>query len=312
MVTQALHKISLENGGMVLNTQYLNRVIIEDGVAIGVERADGTIFKADKAVLSTLNPHQTFFTLIGEEDLEKEFQDQIRGWQWEKYSLMGIHLALEEAPDFTGATANPEVNKAFIYILGYESSEELISDYDAVFRGELSDKVSFNCCFPSIHDPKQAPPGRHTGILSRFAPYRLKEGGAEKWYDLKFKEEIAEQCLATLQKYAPNMKKDRVLCKYISTPIDIENKFLSMAEGSYKHGLYNPLQMGIFRPNEQCSQYRTPIKNLYLGGSSCYPGGCVIWGPGYNAANALAEDLGIEKWWPEAEAVKKAREGGLL
>ena len=114
---------------------------------------------------------------------------------------------------------------------------------------------------------------------------------------MKFKEEIVEQYLATLSRYAPNMNKDTILWRYLSTPIDIENKFLSMVEGSYKHGLYNPLQMGIFRPNETCSRHRTPIKNLYVAGSSCYPGGCVIWGAGYNAANAVAEDLGLEKLW---------------
>ena len=32
------------------------------------------------------------------------------------------------------------------------------------------------------------------------------------------------------------------------------------------------------------------------------PGGMVIFGPGYNCSNAIAEDLGIEKWWREQTA----------
>ena len=123
---------------------------------------------------------------------------------------------------------------------------------------------------------------------------------------------MAEQYLVTLQKYAPNMTRDKVLWHYISTPIDVENKYLDMVEGSYKQGLYHPFQMGYLRPNEECSQYRTPVKNLYLAGSSCYPGGCVIWGPGYAATNILAEDLGIDKWWSEPEMVAAARREGLL
>lgn len=312
MVTQALHKIIFENGGMALNTQRVKRIIIENGVAAGVEREDGTIFRARKAVISTIDPHQTFLKLLAKENLDKEFVEQIKVWQWEKYTLMGLHLALDEAPHFTAASKNPEIDKAFIYILGYETPEDLISDYEAIYRGELRETARFNCCFPSVHDPSQAPGKRHTGLLSRFAPYNLKEGGAERWYDMKYKENVMEQYIATLQKYAPNMNKKTILWKYISTPIDVENKILSMVRGSYKHGLYHPLQMGIFRPNDQCSRYRTPIKGLYLGGSSCYPGGCVIWGAGYNAANAVAEDLGIEKWWPEPEVVARAREGGLL
>lgn len=312
MVAQALHKIIFENGGLVLNTQRIKRIILEDGVAVGVEREDGDIFRAEKAIISTLDPHQTFLSLVGDENLDEDFVEQTKCWQWEKYTLMGLHLALDEPPNFSAAAENPEINKAFVYILGYETPDELIDDYEALYRGELKERACFNCCFPSVHDPTQAPEGRHTGLLSRFAPYRLNEGGAERWYDMKFKEAVMEQYLTTLQKYAPNMNKDTILWRYISTPVDVGNKFLSMVEGSYKHGLYHPLQMGIFRPNEHCSRYRTPIRNLYVAGSSCYPGGCVIWGAGYNAANAVADDLGINKWWSEPEAVTKAREGGLL
>jgi phytoene dehydrogenase-like protein len=143
------------------------------------------------------------------------------------------------------------------------------------------------------------------------APYRLKEG-TQKWLNIKFKEERAEKCLAILEKYAPNMTRDKVLWQYMSTPADIENKFPNMVEGSIKQGFYHPLQMGFLRPNEDCSDHRTPIKNLYLGGASSYPGGLVTFGPGYLAANAVAEDFGIEKWWSEPAIVAAAREKGLI
>jgi hypothetical protein len=38
----------------------------------------------------------------------------------------------------------------------------------------------------------------------------------------------------------------------------------------------------------------------------------VIWGPGYLAANAVAEDLGVSKWWKEPEIVTRAKKEGLL
>ena len=248
-LAQPLYKVIYENNGLVLNSQMIKQIIVEDGAAKGVELDDGTTIQADKAVVSTIDPHQTFLNMVGEDNLEKDFVDKIKGWLWEKDTLMGLHLALKEAPDFTAAASDPEINKAFIYILGYENPEELIDDYEAIYRGELRDKASFNCCFPSVHDPSQAPPGRHTGLLSRFAPYKLKEG-AEKWYSMQFKKEVTEQYLTTLQKYAPNMTRDTVLWTYLSTPIDVENKFLDMVEGSFKQGLYHPLQMGYFRPND--------------------------------------------------------------
>ena len=97
-----------------------------------------------------------------------------------------------------------------------------------------------------------------------------------------------------------------------TTPADIQNKFANMVKGSYKQGAYHPLQMGYLRPNQECSQYRTPVKNLYLGGASVAPGGMVIFGPGYNCANAIAEDFGIEKWWKEPEYVTTARDEGYV
>jgi phytoene dehydrogenase-like protein len=108
------------------------------------------------------------------------------------------------------------------------------------------------------------------------------------------------------------MNQQTIYRKYLSTPVDIENKFINMVQGSYKQGLYHPLQMGIFRCNEACSKTRTPIENLYLAGSSVYPGGTVIWGAGYGAANAIAEDLGFEKWWSEPEIITNAKEKGYL
>jgi phytoene dehydrogenase-like protein len=131
------------------------------------------------------------------------------------------------------------------------------------------------------------------------------------WLSLKRKEEEAERRIRILEEYAPGTR-EKILWVTTSTPADTENRFLDMKEGSIKQGAYLPLQMGYLRPNEECSETRTPIQNLYLGGASCHPGGLVILGPGYLAANAVAEDLGLEKWWAEPEIVTKARAKGIL
>ncbi|MDO8785288.1 MAG: hypothetical protein Q7J12_03635, partial [Syntrophales bacterium] len=151
-----------------------------------------------------------------------------------------------------------------------------------------------------------------TGLISSMAPYDLKNGGKDKWLNYKFRQEYIDKSIATLTKYAPNIVRDKVLETYISTPADVENKLADMVKGGIKQGQYHPLQMGYNRPNDECSSTRTPIKNLYVGGASTYPGGCVIWGPGYIVANAVAEDLGIKKWWKEPEKVTRAKKLGLL
>lgn len=305
---QALNKAHIENGGNVISPRRIVRIIVENREARGVELDDGTIINA-KTVVSTIDTHQTFLDLIGEEHLEKEFVESIKVWKWEHWSLLGIHLALEEAPVFSAN--NPELNQSFIYILGYETPQDFLNHYKAIGKGELSSKGGFNCCFPSVHDSSQAPSGRHTGLISQMAPFRIS-GEKEKWYPYKFRQEIAKQCLETLRRYAPNMTEENIRGLYVSTPLDVENKFLDMKDGSIKQGQYHPLQMGFNRPNAECSQHRSPIKNLYLGGSCTYPGGTVLLGGGYLAANAVAEDCKIHKWWSEPEMVATARKKGLL
>ncbi|EFK09251.1 FAD dependent oxidoreductase [delta proteobacterium NaphS2] len=315
MVAQSLIKIIHEHKGVTINNVRIKRILMENGAARGVELTDGTIYRG-KAIISTADPHQTFFNLVGKEHLSDELTEMLESYQWEKHSLLGIHLAMEHPPRFTAADSNPDIEKAFVHILGMETEEEVIKEFDAVYNGELQSEAHYNCCFPSVLDPSQliAPvsPGRCTGLLSRLAPYDLAEGGSDRWYNFKFKQELVKAGLATLQKYAPNIDEDNILWHYVSTPVDVENKFPSMVKGGIKHGAYAPLQMGYNRPNHECSTTKTPVENLYLGGASCYPGGLVIWGAGYNAANRVAEDLGIDKWWQEPPGVTKARESGLI
>lgn len=306
MLAQALNKIILQNGGTVRGSQQVERIVLEDGAARGVQLKNGDTLRASKTVISTLDPYQTFKALVGADKLERDFVDRIDDWQWERWSLLEMHLALEEAPKFTA----PGIDDAMVYLLGYQSSQELIDHWDGIARGELGNPA-FNGCFPTVHDPSQAPPDRHTGMLSMMAPFRF-EGNPERWYSYTLKEEIADRCVATLQRYAPNLTSEKVLWRHVATPLDIHNKFADMVEGSIKQGAYAPLQMGYLRPNEECSLNRTPVKNLYVGGASCHPGGLIILGPGYLAANAVAEDLGVGKWWSEPEIVTRARQKGLL
>ncbi len=311
VMAQALGKVIHENKGITVNNIRIKRIIVEDGTAKGVELDDGTTVMA-KVVISTIDPHQTFLGLIGEDKLEEEFAAKIKGWQWEKYSLCGVHLDMEEAPNFTIAAKDKDLNNAFVYLLGFETEQDVIEEFNAIYNGELLHDKRFNCCFPSVLDPRQAPKGKCTGLISAMAPYDLKNGGKEKWLNYNFRQEYINKSIATLTKYAPNIVRDKILETYISTPMDVENKLSNMVKGGIKQGLYHPLQMGYNRPNDECSSTRTPVKSLYVGGASIYPGGCVIWGPGYNAANAVAEDMGIKKWWKEPEKVTRARELGLL
>ncbi|RLC26461.1 MAG: hypothetical protein DRH37_11650, partial [Deltaproteobacteria bacterium] len=152
-------------------------------------------------------------------------------------------------------------------------------------------------------------PGTHTAILQQQVPFDLKDG--QSWESFKFREEVAAKVIDKARKYFPNLTDEVIRKSYVSSPLDIEHKFNDMVKGSIKQGQYHPLQMGFMRPNFECSQHRSPIKQLYMGGACTYPGGTVLLASGYLAADAVVEDLGVEKWWPEPESVRIAREKGV-
>jgi phytoene dehydrogenase-like protein len=314
-VAHLLAKYVSANGSRVVTGSIIKRIIIENNEAKGVELEDGTIIKATKFVCSSLNPHQTFYDYVGKEHLSKDLITRLDQWKYSDMSFFTTHLALTEAPHFKIFDKNPELANALIYVIGYESEQDLVDHFEASKRGELHDG-GFNCCFPSIHDPvrmqrREGSIMKHIGLISmECAPYNLKEGGAVAWN--KMRRPYAERCKKTLEKYAPNMNSDTVLWDYIGTPLDTENKFPDMKQGCFKQGAYLPLQMGYFRPNEYCGQHDTPIKKLYIGGASTHSGGMITYGPGFNAAEKIVADLGIEKWWPEPRGVKEARELGLF
>jgi phytoene dehydrogenase-like protein len=93
-VSNALLKAIFENQGQIRTSVQIKRIIVENGTAKGVELEDGTQYMANKAVVSTIDIHQTFLKYVGEDKLESDFVDMVKAWQWEKWSLCDLHLAL--------------------------------------------------------------------------------------------------------------------------------------------------------------------------------------------------------------------------
>jgi phytoene dehydrogenase-like protein len=83
------------------------------------------------------------------------------------------------------------------------------------------------------------------------------------------------------------------------TPRDISEKLTNMVRGDWMVGKISDSNLMAKRPDEALSQYRTPIKGLYLCGSCTHPHGFITFGPGYNALQVIADDFELEKWWIE-------------
>ena len=98
------------------------------------------------------------------------------------------------------------------------------------------------------------------------------------------------------QRYAPNLR-DAVIDTFVRSPLDVERSLPNMRGGDLLVGAFTGDQIGYHRPFPGAGGYRTHIPNLYLCGSSSHPGGNITGLPGYNAAQVILRDLGIEAEW---------------
>ena len=105
--------------------------------------------------------------------------------------------------------------------------------------------------------------------------------------------------LALWRKHAPNLA-DAVLDSFTRTPMDTERSLPNMREGDLLVGAFTNGQIGYHRPFPGAGSYRTHLPGLYLCGSSSHPGGNITGLPGYNAAQVILADLGIEADWTPA------------
>lgn len=115
----------------------------------------------------------------------------------------------------------------------------------------------------SIADPSRAPEGKHTA-------WAYTHGGL----DME----------AEIERFAPGFRQ-LVLARHELRPADLEKRDANLIGGDVGAGSYN-LRQVVFRPVPKLSPYTTPIKGLFLGGASTFPGGAVHGVPGDAAARA--------------------------
>ena len=307
----AIHNAYKRAGGKVLDSADVNEIIMQDGKASGVRTVDGRDFMA-KTVISTLNPEQTFQEILPNGHLPQDLDDAVNNWEWESVSLYTAHWGIRgNPPEYKAAEFNPDVNSALINVFGIEKPDDVYQYHRDISEGKL-DTPHGNATCTTYFDPYQASMTGiygplHTLRFESLAPYELD---GQDWDEIKH--EYAQKCLELWTEYAPNLKDAKIVHKFAYSPLDVERRLVTMKKGSFKHGAYSMWQMGYLRPNDQCSQYKTPVDGLYLAGASVYPGGMILLGSGYNAAKVVAEDMGLNVWWTPPDYVIQAQEKGYI
>ena len=90
--------------------------------------------------------------------------------------------------------------------------------------------------------------------------------------------------------FAPGWRDD-IIAMQVLLPPDLE-RIVGLPQGHIFHGELAADQVFFTRPAAHYADYRTPIRGLYICGSSMHPGGGVSGIPGHNAAREVLKDRG--------------------
>jgi phytoene dehydrogenase-like protein len=283
-LTQALARFIEAHDGVLLTNKWIKRLIVENGKCTGVECSDGTSYRAEKAVLSTI--HIKHLVDMAPRDLwGQDFTDGVDTWQAEN-AMFVTHFATTEPPKFAvdGGTLSP-VEAGLLA----SPDRALRFGYDDA-RGKVNlEEPPLQIITCSVADPTRAPAGMHTMKILGWQPYELKEG-PEHWDQIK--NEVSDANLKYLRRFAPNLTDDKILARFVESPLDLERMNPHFWHGSAHAGAQNAAQTGAMRPMPGWAQHRMPIPGLYQTGATTFPGGSVTGAPGRNAATVMLTDFG--------------------
>jgi len=288
-LARGLMETFIAAGGRFQPQVNIERILIEGGKASGIVLADGRTVRARQFVASTLDVHQTFETLIGRQQLPTAFLQKIDKFQYTKWSLFGLHLALHEPARLAAEAFDPNIHRTLKWSLGAETMEDLMAAHKDVVAGHVPGIVQFGAGPLSVLDPTQAPPGKHTQYAWHVMPLDPELDGTD--YET-FKQEFAEKIIEVFARYAPNMTRKNIIAQHVYTGREYVAEFPQMRGGDIFMGAFNAEQVMYNHFG-----YRTPVDRLYMAGSAAHPGGAISGGAGYISAGIIARDLGLKLWW---------------
>jgi len=277
------------------------KAIIEDGACSGIRLLDGTEVRARKIVVSAgLSAAQLCFDLIGRDIIGPQIARRVDNLSTRNIgNLMWYTYALNEAPKYSAASFNPDINYCEWLGLTNEANIDHISiECNYARMGMFPPKEHYNpvvWCH-SLADPAYAPPGKHVAQSEMQGP-RATDLSEDEW--LHVKHQYGEDMLEIWRSFAPNMTELNVIGVDTNSPYDNLRLKNLAPHGNFAGIDKTHWQNGPNRPTPELANHRTPIKNLYCTGGYWHVGGNASSEAAYNCYKVIAADLGLGKPWEE-------------
>ncbi len=289
-ISQAIANAAKEHGGEIRTNAGVQRLLVENRKAVGVVLENGDEIRAN-IIVSNLDAKRTFTRIVDKNDLPEEIYKKAKNFKI-RGSSGKVNIALSGMPKFTGMPANRYIDRGGQTFSG--SLETMERAYDCWKHGRWSDDPFVESVIPSAWDPTVAPTGQHwMSNFIQYCPPKLADG---PWTPEK-RDAFGESVISKIERYSPGFR-DLIVHMQVRTPHEIEEQ-IGLTEGNIFQGELTIDQLFFNRPFPGYGQYRMPLKNLYMCGSSTHPGGGVSAVCGANAAREILMDLKRPNTVPE-------------
>ncbi|VDC21288.1 phytoene desaturase family protein [Pseudogemmobacter humi] len=280
-ITRALASSLRSSGGEIRTGAAVEKVLVKGGRTTGVVLEGGDEIRA-KRVISNMDVKRTMLRHVDEADLPGDYIASVRKFKT-RGSSGKLNIALDGVPKFPALPEGSTALKGDLHFT--DSIEKMERAYDDWKAGHFSRDPFQDVMIPTMIDPTMTPPGKH--FMSCFVQYAPPKIEGRDWTDAD-RDAFGQTCLDQIERYAPGFK-NLVLHVEVRTPRELEAE-VGLTEGNIFQGELTFDQLLFNRPVPGYANYRTPVRDLWICGSSTHPGGGVMGAPGRNAAAEILRD----------------------
>ena len=268
-------------GGEIRVASEVKEIQVKGRAVKGVVLSTGEEIDAT-VVVSNLDAKRTFLEIMNRKDLPADLVHRAKNFKI-RGSSGKLNIALDGMPEFTALPQGSPLTLGHMHFT--DTLPRLERAFDDWKDQAWSKDPYVDALIPSQYDPTLAPPGKHMmSVFVQYCPYEV-EGG---WNETK-RDAFGAAVIDQIADYSPNFK-SLILHAEIRTPLELE-KEVGLTEGNIFQGELTLDQLMFNRPFPGYAQYRGPVKNMYICGSSSHPGGGVMGAPGANAAREILRDM---------------------
>jgi len=240
-----------QRGGEIIFDSEAERIVVEDGKAIGVKlQGDQGIIRADK-IITTVDPMLAMRKLVGDEHLPAKYVERLKNIIMSTSSI-NVALGLDDAIDMTKLDLDYPYN---VVSTGLGTAEKL---FDGFLAGDNA--FSENCFHAAVICPSLTTRAKNT-ITIRCTPFAMSHW--KDWRENDYprykeeKERWGDFFINIAEKYfIPDLSK-HIVVKDISTPATY-----ARYSGSPTGSLYDMASL-VTQFGPKRLPMKTPIKNLY-------------------------------------------------